>query len=170
MKFVAFLLSLVLLASIVVPTEIVAQETNQTSSIGEESVGVTDKIDVTASETVKQGIEEKLSSLIHGAILLFKQQRSETINAIKECRENIQNASPENRPQAREDCKVSLNQIKESYKEMRDQIKELFKEQRETVKMLIKEAKASLAENNMAIQAESDQEDTDESDQEDTTK
>ena len=170
MKFVAFLLSLVLLASIVVPTEIVAQETNQTSSIGEESVGVTDKIDVATSETVKQGSEEELSSLIHGAILLFKQQRAETINAIKECRENIQNASPENRHQAREDCKVSLNQIKESYKEMRDQIKELFKEQRETVKMLIKEAKTSLTENNMAIQAESDQKDTDESDQKDTPK
>lgn len=177
MKFIAFLLSLVLLTSIVIPNGIVAQEANQTSGVGEESVGVTDQITVAVNQTGTNGTttesipledkvavsetmnpeSEELSSFVYGAILLFKQQREETINAIKECRENIQNASSENRQQAREDCKASLNEIKEFYKEMRDQIRELFKEQRENVKILIKEAKTSIAENKMVMQEESDE-------------
>ena len=112
--------------------------------------------------------EQKISSIIKEAIILFKQQREKTINAIKECHTNIQNSSPENRQQKQNDCRTNLNEIKEFYKEVRDQIRELIQENRDTVKTLIKETKQTIVGGSFADHDESDTEDTDESDTEDT--
>ena len=191
MKSTAILLSIVLLTGVLlVPVGTFAQDSGSESvqikdqvsvnvnqantNSTAESIPLEDQVNVTnATETMsEQGLvsEQEVSKLVHEAVLLFKQQRDETINAIKECRENIQNAPPENKQQVRGDCRSNLNEIKDFYKEMRNQIRELFQEQRDTVKMLIKEAKTSLAENSMATHVESDQEDTNESDQEDHKK
>ena len=191
MKFTSVSIFVLLLTGILLNPMSLFAQTNQTDNGGEESVGVKDQLSVIVNsgtdDTQKESIstedeisvkktnsneaeEQDVSNIVHEAILLFKQQRTETIAAIKECRENIQNASPENRQQARDDCRTSLNNIKEFYKEIRNQIRELIQENRDTVKALIKETKTSMTSEPMLPHDESDQEDTDESDQEDDKK
>ncbi len=84
---------------------------------------------------------QMVSNFVQQHNTLFKQQRDETIKAIKECNEKVKNASQENRKQVKEDCKVALKAIKEKYKDARKQFKEEFKEFRDSAKLLIKEAK-----------------------------
>lgn len=172
MKFAAVtIFALLLTGALLIPITISAQDANQTGDVDIEPVQITDEVSVNVSHTngtttdesvqLEEQIsvtkesekmsedvksEQDISALVHEAVLLFKQQREETINAIKECRENIQNSSPENRQQARDDCRTGLNEIKESYKEMRDQIRGLIQENSDTVKVLIKEARATLLE------------------------
>ena len=72
---------------------------------------------------------------------LFKQQRDETINALKECNTKIKNASLENRTKVKVECKATLKAINEKYKDARNQFKVAFKDFRDTAKFEIKEAK-----------------------------
>ena len=165
MKIIAFSISIILLTGILSS----AIGVSNAEPIGlENELTVTNQTDTESNQNERS--EQDISSIVHEAILLFKQQREETITTIKECQEKIQNASPENRQQARDDCRTSLNEIKEFYKEMRDQIRELIQENRDNVKALIKETKASLARESMMIHDESDTEDADESDTEDDKK
>ena len=162
MKIIAFSISIILLT--VILSSAIGVSNAEPIEL-ENELTVTNQTDTESNQNERS--EQDVSSIVHEAILLFKQQREETITTIKKCQEKIQNASPENRQKARDDCRTSLNEIKEFYKEMRDQIRELIQENRDTVKALIKETKASLASENM-IRDESDTEDTDESDTEDT--
>ena len=83
-----------------------------------------------------------VSAYVHEHIALFKQQRTETIEAIKDCREKIKNAdNKEDRKAVLESCKATLKDIREKYKTEREEYRKLFKEYRDSMKILIKEAK-----------------------------
>ena len=84
-----------------------------------------------------------VSEFVHRQNALFKQQREETVKAIKECNDKIRNATPETRKQVKEDCKQALKEIREKYKDARKQFQVEFKEFRENAKLLLKEAKKS---------------------------
>lgn len=86
---------------------------------------------------------QMVSDFVHKYNTLFKQQREETIKAIKECNNKVKNASSENRKQVKEDCKKTLKEIKEKYKDARKQFKLEFKEFRENTKFILNEAKKS---------------------------
>lgn len=90
-----------------------------------------------------ENLGQAVSSFVHKYNAIFKQQRDETIKAIKECNEKIKNAPAENRKQIRADCKITLQEIKEKYKDLRNQFKADFKEFRETTKVVLAEAKES---------------------------
>ena len=83
-------------------------------------------------------LDQLISDFVHQRNALLKQQRDDTLQVIKECHENLKNASLANRTQIKDDCKATLKAIKEAYKDTR---KQLFKDFRETAKSLIKEAK-----------------------------
>ncbi|GFN40574.1 MAG: hypothetical exported protein [Marine Group I thaumarchaeote] len=83
----------------------------------------------------------EISSFMHDANKLFKQQREETVAAIKECRENKKNADPSNREQVKLDCRATLDSIKEFYKETRQLFRDTFKEFKAESLILIKEAR-----------------------------
>ena len=82
-----------------------------------------------------------ISDYVHQRNAILKQQRADTVKVIKECHENLNNASPSNITQVKDDCKAALKAIKEAYKDTRKQLKEQFKDFRETAKSLIKDAK-----------------------------
>ncbi len=90
-----------------------------------------------------ENLGQAVSSFVHKYNVIFKQQRDETIKAIKECNDKVKNASPEDRKQIKSDCKIILHKIKEKYKELRNQFKADFKEFRETTKVILAEAKES---------------------------
>ena len=95
----------------------------------------------TSTQTSISNLGQLVSDFVHQRNAILKQQRNETLQVIKECNENLKNASPENRMQIKDDCKAALKTIKEKYKDARKQFKEQFKTFRETAKSLIKEAK-----------------------------
>ncbi len=84
---------------------------------------------------------QQVSSFVQYYKVIFKQQREDTIKAIKLCNEKVSNAAPENRAKIKADCKVALKTIKEQYKDARKQFKDDFKIFRDTAKSLIKVAK-----------------------------
>lgn len=84
---------------------------------------------------------QQFSSFVQYYKVIFKQQREDTIKALKECNEKISNAAAGDRAKVKADCKIALKTIKEKYKDVRKQFKEDFKVFRETAKSLIKVAR-----------------------------
>ena len=84
---------------------------------------------------------QQVASFVQYYKIIFKQQREDTIKALKECNEKISNAAPEDRAKLKADCKIVLKTIKEKYKDVRKQFKDDFKVFRDTAKSLIKVAK-----------------------------
>jgi len=82
-----------------------------------------------------------VSDFAHRHNELFKQQREDTINAIKDCHEKIRNASPENRKQVRDECQKEFKALGEKNREAKRQFQQEFKEFRDNAKSIIKDAK-----------------------------
>ena len=114
-----------------------AQLSNETSTNQTNTISPNNQ---TSSEQT-DNFGQQVSDFVHQAMAHFKQQRDDTINAIKDCREKIKNAAPENIDQVRADCKTTLKSIKEKYQDERKQFSGLFKEYREGVKVMMMEAK-----------------------------
>lgn len=110
---------------------------NQTDNSGNQTTTNPPPTNATSIENLGQ----QVSAFMHQAMEQFKKQREETVNAIKECREKIRDASPETRKQVSEDCKAKLQAIREKYADDRKKFRELFTEFRDNAKVLIKEAK-----------------------------
>ena len=88
-----------------------------------------------------RNLGQLVSDFVHKHNELFKQQREETIKAIKECQEKVRNASPENRKQVRDECKKELKALVEKNREAKRQFQQEFKEFRDNAKSIIKDAK-----------------------------
>lgn len=86
---------------------------------------------------------QRVSNFVHQSISLFKQQREESLNAIKECRKNMTSASAEQRDKIRNDCQSTLKNINKKYQAERQQFQELFTKYRDSVKVMVKEAKGT---------------------------
>ena len=91
--------------------------------------------------TDTSNLGQQFSSFVQYYKVIFKQQREDTIKALKECNEKISNATPENKTKVKADCKTVFKTIKEQYKDTRKQFREDFKVFRDTAKSLIKGAK-----------------------------
>ena len=94
----------------------------------------------TASGEIKN-LGQLVSDFVHKRNALIKQQREETIKAIRECNEKVRNASPENRKQVNEECKNELKALGEKNREAKRQFHQEFKEFRDNAKSIIKVAK-----------------------------
>ena len=104
-----------------------------------------------AQEKMPEHAREALASLdnfglevadfVHEVVMQFKEQRQETIDVIKQCREDMNNADPSDRAQVRQECRTSLDEIKDSYREIRSIFYETFKEYRDSFQVLRDEAK-----------------------------
>jgi hypothetical protein len=91
--------------------------------------------------TDTNNLGQQVSSFVQYYKVIFKQQREDTIKALKACNEKISNATPENRAKVKADCKIALKTIKEQYKDARKQFKDDFKVFRDSAKSLRKVAK-----------------------------
>lgn len=93
------------------------------------------------NSTISQNnIGQQVSDFVHQATIQFKQQKNETLNAIKDCREKIKSATPDMRSQIYDECHKNIQAIKEKYKDTRQQFQELFKRFKEDIKTLRHEA------------------------------
>ena len=115
-----------------------AEMENQTNSTI--SVNSTAPIPVNATTSVPDNIGQQISDFIHQATYDFKQQKNETLNAIKDCREKIQNATSDMRSQVADECHKNIQSITAKYKDERQQFQQVFKRFREDVKTLRHEA------------------------------
>lgn len=109
---------------------------------------------VNASASAQENVGQQISDYVHQAVAHFKQQRDDTRNAIKECREKIRDATPDTRSQVADECHKKLQSIKEKYKDERSQFQELFKKFRESIVTLKNDAngkRLSANEKEMAI-------------------
>lgn len=145
MKRMGMGLSLVFLASILsVPLSYSnAEMENQTNS--------TTSVNSTAS--VQDNIGQQVSDFVHQATDQFKQQKNETLNAIKDCREKIMNATSDMRSQVADECHKNIQSITAKYKDERQQFQQLFKRFREDIKILRQETNDTSSNNHrdMAI-------------------
>ena len=129
------LLSLLLAGVLVNSTGFVFAQTNATS---------TNQTSTTATPEDISNLGQYVSAFVHEHIASFKQQRAETIDAIKNCREDLKNAdNNEDRTDAQESCKATLKEVREKYKAQREEYRQLFKEYRDSMKILIKEVAKS---------------------------
>src|SRR3990172_38484 len=130
----SILLSILLLAAaFMTPAEFSFSQTNQTSTATNQTSTAPD----TQTSTEIENLGQEVSSYVQQAMSAFKMQRAETLDVIKDCRENIVSASVEDRDSIRQDCRAKLNDIRDSYKESRMDFRELFKEHRNAMKMAI---------------------------------
>ena len=91
--------------------------------------------------TDTNNLGQQVSSFVQYYKVIFKQQREDTIKALKVCNDKVINAAPENRAKVKADCKIVFKTIKEHYKDARKQFKDDFKVFRDTAKSLIKVAR-----------------------------
>ena len=102
------------------------------------STSSSDQIDSANTSGNTDNLGKHVSEFVHS----FKQQRTEIIEAIKDCHDSVRNAdNEEDRAKAHEACKEELKQIREKYKAERAEFRQLFKQYRDSMKALIKEAK-----------------------------
>lgn len=123
MKQTAILLSIILLGAALFPVNLSHAQSEPSQSETMDNFG------------------QEVSDFIHEVIPLFKQQRNETISAIKECREMVNKVSVEERSQKRTECRENLDAIREKYKEKRVLYRDIFKEFGDALKPLIRNAK-----------------------------
>ncbi len=128
-------LSLVFIAGIIaVPLGYSNAEMENQTNTTETSANMTTSVNAT------ENIGQQVSAFVHEANDQFKQQRNETISAIKDCREKIRNATPDMRSQVASECHQNLVTIKDKYKDVRQQFQELFKRFRDSIIVLRHEA------------------------------
>ncbi|HET6458438.1 MAG TPA: hypothetical protein VFG24_06135 [Nitrosopumilaceae archaeon] len=102
---------------------------NETSSQTDEN----ETTIVNASSSAQENIGQQVSDFVHDATDQFKQQKNETRNIIKECREKIKDATNDTKSQVVDECHKKLQSIKEKYKDERQQFQELFKKFRQNI-------------------------------------
>ncbi|MBI3639431.1 MAG: hypothetical protein HY223_03860 [Thaumarchaeota archaeon] len=122
---------------------------NETSS----QTGENETASVNASASAQENIGQQVSDFVHQATDQFKQQKNETRNAIKDCREKIKDATNDTKSQVADECHKNLQLIKEKYKDERQQFQELFKKFRESIIILRHEANgmSSVHDNDTAV-------------------
>lgn len=131
MKTVSILL-LSLTATIILPLSLSGvqatdqPDTNQTGSGDNNTI-----TNIMGNST--ENIGQEISDFVHNATAVFKQQRNETIQAIKNCHEQMKTATSDNRTQITDECHSTLDAIKEKYQDMRNQFQELFKQFRDSI-------------------------------------
>ncbi|MGQ0795389.1 MAG: hypothetical protein ACT4N5_04300 [Nitrosopumilaceae archaeon] len=102
----------------------------------------TNSASTTSTSEENDNLGQYVSDYVHEHIAMMKQQRAETIDAIKKCREDLKNADDkEEGASIKETCKTKLKEIREKYRDQREEYRKLFKEYRDEMKTLIKEAR-----------------------------
>ncbi|HXG73340.1 MAG TPA: fibronectin type III domain-containing protein [Candidatus Nitrosotenuis sp.] len=110
--------------------------------LGPFSANVTKATNQTSAQpTPKDNLGQAVSDFVHKRNELFKKQRQETLDIIKECSEKMRNANATQIKEIRDGCSEALHSIKEKYKDARKQLQQEFKTFRESTKLMLKEAK-----------------------------
>ena len=145
MKSIAFsVLAIILSSALIVPIGYShAENGNQT-----------DTNQTSTNQTGKVNIGQEISDFVHNSNQLFKNQKAETLAAVKEYHEKLQNATSDTRDQIKQEFKSKMQSIREKYQDARKQFQEIFKQFREDVIVLRDEAQGkpvSIDDENKAV-------------------
>ncbi len=114
--------------------------TNQTST-NQTSTNQTSTNQTSTNQTgTKVNIGQEISNFVHQSNQLFKNQKAETLAAIRDYHQKLQNATSDTIGQIKEDFKTKMQSIREKYQNERKQFQELFKQFREDMIVLRDEA------------------------------
>jgi len=107
----------------------------------EDTMALEDKatIEITPAEEVNPLDKENLGRFVSDIKSIYKQQRQETIQIIKDCRAELNNSDPNQRSDIRQQCRVQLDELKEQYKEVRKSIRDAIIEFKHTYKMSMRD-------------------------------
>jgi len=107
----------------------------------EDTTALEDKatIEITPAEDVNPLDKENLGRFVSDIKSIYKQQRQETIQIIKDCRAELNNSDPNQRSEIRQQCRVQLDELKEQYKEVRKSIRDAIIEFKHTYKMSMRD-------------------------------
>lgn len=140
----SFLLLLILTSTLIVPLGFYParadDQSNDTGTNNANQTGAESHGPGQSNATGSYGIGLEVSSFVHNATAIFQQQRNETLQAIKDCRQQMQNASSENRTQIADQCHSTMTAIREKYQALRDQFQQLFRQFRENMMILRQDA------------------------------
>lgn len=96
----------------------------------------------TASQNATDTIAvQQVSSFIHQAAADFKQQGVETRQAMLDCRDKLQSASPNDVQSIRDVCTTNLSAIKAKYQDERNHYHDLVKQYRQSVIVFLDDAR-----------------------------
>lgn len=130
MKPVVFsVLAIILSSALVIPLGYSYADENQTSTN-----------QTSTNQTGKINIGQEISDFVHSSNQLFKNQKAETMAAVKEYHEKLQNATSDTIGQIKADFKAKMQSIREKYQSERKQFQDIFKKFRDEVKLLRDEA------------------------------
>lgn len=91
--------------------------------------------------SMHQNFGQQMAAFVRDAQDQFSQQREQTIDAIKQCRQSIADAAPEDRAAKRQECRENLDDIKNSFRETRDTYRQAFKEFSGDMRVLMNDAR-----------------------------
>ncbi len=142
MKPIVFsVLAIILSSALLVPIGYShAEDENKTSTNQTGSTQMNMMNQTGANQTGKVNIGQEISYFIHESNQQFKNQKAETLGAIKEYHEKLQNATSSTIGQIRADFKAKMQSIREKYQNERKQFQDIFKQFREEVMLLRDEA------------------------------
>src|SRR5690349_15878429 len=116
--------------------------TNQNLTLSDK-VGLDHSLNKTAISSITaptdQEIKKQVSDFLAKTIPILKQQRTETIQAINDCRDKIKNATPEDVANINAQCNAIFKDIKEKYAQSRADLNKLFKEYRNIVNTMMRD-------------------------------
>lgn len=150
MKSIVFSVLIIILSSaLIVPIGYSHAENENQTDTNQTSTNQTN-----TNQTGKVNIGQEISDFVHNSNQLFKNQKAETLAAVKEYHEKLQNATSDTRDQIKQEFKSKMQSIREKYQDARKQFQEVFKQFREDVIVLRDEAQGkpiSIDDENKAV-------------------
>ena len=101
-------------------------------------------IQITPSEEINPLDKDNLSRFVSDIKSIYNQQRLETIQIIKDCREQLRNSDPDERSEIRQQCRTQLDELKSQYKDVRKSIRDAILAFKDTYKMSMRDVAENL--------------------------
>src|SRR3989304_1293241 len=98
-----------------------------------------DETDDVDDEDDIRSLGQEVSAFVHDTKDQFKAQKEETKAIIKQCRDTLENAAPEERADIKKICREDLDEVRESYKPLRRTYQDVFEEFRVHVRTILQD-------------------------------
>src|SRR3990170_321090 len=86
-----------------------------------------------------RSLGQEVSTFVHDTKDQFRAQKEETKAIIKQCRDTLENAAPEERANIKKLCREDLDEVRESYKQLRRNYQNVFEEFRVHVRAILQD-------------------------------
>src|SRR3989344_888596 len=113
-------------------------ETEDTTEDETEDTTEDETEDVDDEDDIRS-LGQEVSTFVHATKDQFRAQKEETKAIIKQCRDTLENAAPEERVNIKKLCREDLDEVRESYKQLRRNYQNVFEEFRVHVRAILQD-------------------------------